>query len=54
MNDWLFQNKEVIEEVTIPNTKLSCADKSELLSECKFFSGDWRHFNDLLVSKDQM
>lgn len=43
----MFQNKEVLDYVTIPNVLLNIEeDKRESeIKKCKFFSGDWASFN---------
>lgn len=35
--------------MTIPNVKLNVKD----ISSCKFFSGDWQSFTELLTEKSQ-
>lgn len=54
---WLsfFQNKEVLEHVTIPNVLLNIEEeenREQEIQRCKFYSGDWDSFNKILPSTD--
>lgn len=42
------QNKDVIQDITARNILLSGDGDSSILKNCRFFSGDWKHFCDLL------
>ncbi|KAF6040052.1 METTL18 [Bugula neritina] len=44
-------NKDVIEDITIPNVQLTCEGNSKLLERCRFYSGDWECFSELLCRK---
>lgn len=45
-----FQNKEVIELVTIPNVCLNADEEDKDISteKCRFYSGDWEKFSQLI------
>lgn len=45
-----FQNKEVLEYVTIPNVLLNIDEneRSTEIKRCQFYSGDWESFNEKL------
>lgn len=50
-----FQNKEVIECVTIPNVFLNIENEDDNrinIHKCKFFCGDWTSFNRILTKSD--
>lgn len=53
MASFLFQNKEVLEYVTIPNVLLNIEEdkREEILKKCRFFSGDWSSFDEKLDKK---
>lgn len=51
----VFQNKEVLEHVTIPNVLLNIEeeeDRPNVMERCKFYSGDWDSFNGKLPSNE--
>lgn len=52
----VFQNKEILEHVTIQNVLLNIEDEDLRQSEiqkCKFYSGDWESFNDTLSEHEK-
>lgn len=48
-------NKEVLENVTIPNVLVNIEEKfrEKEIKRCKFYSGDWTHFNNFLPNNEQ-
>ncbi|CAH4027278.1 unnamed protein product [Pieris brassicae] len=49
-------NKEVLENITIPNVLLNIEDENSRESEiqkCNFFCGDWKAFNDFLSNDEK-
>lgn len=49
-----FQNRDVLETITMPNVLLNCKETStddekleQLTTECNFYAGDWSHFTEL-------
>lgn len=53
-NVFFFQNKEVLEHVTIPNILLNIEEdeREKEIIKCKFYSGDWDSFNNKLGSSE--
>ncbi|XP_067928757.1 histidine protein methyltransferase 1 homolog isoform X2 [Watersipora subatra] len=43
-------NKDVLQELTMPNARLTCSENVDQLTNCKFFSGDWKHFHAIMVA----
>ncbi|XP_011497212.1 PREDICTED: histidine protein methyltransferase 1 homolog [Ceratosolen solmsi marchali] len=48
--DFQDYNNEVIEFVTIPNVILNCYNYKLVEETCKFYTGDWESFSNLLAS----
>jgi hypothetical protein len=45
----MFQNEEVIDFLTIPNTLANFGDEG--LAKCRYYSGDWGSLHELVKSK---
>ena len=47
----MLQNKDVLEEITMPSVRLTCSHDAKLAEKCSYFSGDWRNFSELMSAR---